>query len=131
MLQVVAAIIEQQGRYLITQRRATAVLPLLWEFPGGRVEPGETDAEALKREVRYRLNVGVEPGELLSFTSHEYREYVLDLYLYACRLLDSCVTPQCVNDARWVPYAEFEQYVFTPADEASITKLLSEPPHVP
>ena len=50
-IRVVSAVIERGGRYLITQRRATAVLPLLWEFPGGRVEPAETDAAALEREV--------------------------------------------------------------------------------
>ena len=54
-IRVVAAVVELEGRYLITQRRSTAVLPLLWEFPGGRVEDGETDAHALKREVRHRL----------------------------------------------------------------------------
>jgi len=53
-IRVVAAVIEREGRYLITQRRPTAVLPLLWEFPGGRVEESETDAAALKREVRQR-----------------------------------------------------------------------------
>ena len=54
-IRVVAAVIERDGRYLITQRRPTAVLPLLWEFPGGRVEAGETDTHALKREVLHRL----------------------------------------------------------------------------
>ena len=54
-IRVVAAVIENGGRYLITQRRPTAVLPLLWEFPGGRVEAGETDQDALQREVRHRL----------------------------------------------------------------------------
>ena len=57
-IRVVAAVIEREGRYLITQRRPTAVLPLLWEFPGGRVEDSETDAAALKREVRHRLVQG-------------------------------------------------------------------------
>ena len=61
-IRVVAGVIERGGRYLITQRRATAVLPLLWEFPGGRVEPGETDAQALRREVLHRLGVDVTPG---------------------------------------------------------------------
>ena len=56
-IRVVAAVIERGGHYLITQRRATAVLPLSWEFPGGRVEDGETDHDALRREVRHRIGV--------------------------------------------------------------------------
>jgi len=125
-IRVVAAIIERDGQYLITQRRASAVLPLLWEFPGGRVEEGENDQAALKREVMYRLDVRVEPGDLLSSTAHEYQEYFLDLHLYACRLLDEDVRPRMVNDVRWVKYKNFDEYIFTPADEASINKLLSE-----
>ena len=61
-IRVVAAVIERDGQYLITQRRATAVLPLLWEFPGGRVETGETDKIALKRELGHRLGVTIELG---------------------------------------------------------------------
>ena len=64
-IRVVAAVIEQDGRYLITQRRPTALLPLLWEFPGGKVEDSETDAEALKREVFHRLGVEVGEGNLV------------------------------------------------------------------
>src|SRR5882762_9998296 len=85
-IRVVAAVIANEGRYLITQRRPTAVLPLLWEFPGGRVEPNEDDSDALKREVRHRLSVAIEVGELISFVSHPYEHYVVDLYLYECRV---------------------------------------------
>lgn len=123
-IRVVAAVIEKDGAYLITQRRATAVLPLKWEFPGGKVEAGESDADALKREVRHRLGVGVTPGRLMSFVSHPYEHYTVDLFLYECTLDSQNVKPQNVNDARWVPSNEFEQYEFTPADEASMSKLL-------
>lgn len=123
-IRVVAAVIERGGRYLITQRRATAVLPLLWEFPGGRVETGETDATALKREVKHRLGVDVTPGELISFVTHPYEKYSVDLHLYECEL--SSGEPEAVNvaDFRWVPSSEFESYDFTPADELSMSKLL-------
>ncbi len=123
-IRVVAAVIEQGGRYLITQRRPTAVLPLLWEFPGGRVEPGETDRDALCREVRYRVGVEVKPLQLISFVSHPYERYVVDLYLYECVLLDGVPTERSVNAFRWVTSREFDQYPFTPADELSMTKLL-------
>jgi 8-oxo-dGTP diphosphatase len=123
-IRVVAAVIENEGRYLITQRRPTAVLPLLWEFPGGRVEPGETDSAALKREVKHRLNVDIEVGQLISFVSHPYEKYVVDLYLYECRLTTTDPLVQNVNAIKWVSSAEFDQYPFTPADEASMNKLL-------
>jgi 8-oxo-dGTP diphosphatase len=123
-IRVVAAVIEREGRYLITQRRPTAVLPLLWEFPGGRVEGTETDAAALKREVRHRLGVEIEVGQLISFVSHPYERYVVDLYLYECRIQSGTLEPLAVSAFKWVTSAEFDQYPFTPADEASMNKLL-------
>jgi 8-oxo-dGTP diphosphatase len=123
-IRVVAAVVEHEGRYLITQRRATAVLPLLWEFPGGRVEDNETDANALKREVRHRLGVEVEVGKLISFVSHPYEHYVVDLFLYECRLAVGSLEARNVSAYKWVTSAEFDRYPFTPADEASMNKLL-------
>src|SRR5580704_15188287 len=114
-IRVVAAVLENRGRYLITQRRATAVLPLMWEFPGGRVEDNETDANALKREVRHRLGVEVEVGKLISFVSHPYEHYVVDLFLYECRLAVVSLEARNVNAYKWVTSAEFDRYPFTPA----------------
>ncbi len=124
-IRVVAAVIETEGKYLITQRRPTAVLPLLWEFPGGRVEEGETDEAALRREIVERLDAEVEVGELISYVRHSYEAYTVDLHLYQCRLL-SKVRPRGVNAHQWVASSEFERYSFTPADEASMSKLLGE-----
>jgi len=123
-IRVVAAVIEHGGRYLITQRRATAVLPLLWEFPGGRVEEGESDAAALKREVMHRIGVDVRAGKLISFVSHRYEHYVVELYLYEGCLLDGQPSAVNVSKFSWVASEEFESYQFTPADEASMTQLL-------
>ena len=125
-IRVVAAVIERGGHYLITQRRATAVLPLSWEFPGGRVEDGETDRDALRREVRHRIGVDIAPGKLMSFVSHPYERYVVDLYLYECQLLQGEPSSINVNDFRWVESSEFDRYPFTPADEASMSQLLGE-----
>jgi 8-oxo-dGTP diphosphatase len=125
-IRVVAAIIERGGRYLVTQRRPSAVLPLLWEFPGGRVEDGESDREALRREVLHRIGLGVEPGKLVSFVSHPYDRYTVDLYLYECELLAGEPERINVNDFRWATSSEFDQLNFTPADEASMSKLLGE-----
>lgn len=125
-IRVVAAVLERDGSYLITQRRATAVLPLMWEFPGGRVEAGETDQQALKREMLHRLGVEIEVGKLISFVSHPYEHYVVDLFLYECALVreGDLFEPRAVNAYKWVPSSEFDQYPFTPADEASMNKLL-------
>jgi 8-oxo-dGTP diphosphatase len=123
-IRVVAAVIANEGRYLITQRRPAAVLPLKWEFPGGRVEAGESDAEALKREVFHRLSVQIEVAELISFVSHPYEHYVVDLHLYECRVVSGELRAVNVQDFRWVKSDEFDQYPFTPADEASMNKLL-------
>ena len=126
-IRVVAAVVENNGRYLITQRRPTAVLPLMWEFPGGRVEEGETDTAALQREVRHRLGVDISVGQLISFVSHPYERYVVDLYLYECRLTRGEPSPRNVHSFRWATSAEFDQYPFTPADEASMNQLLGLP----
>ncbi len=123
-IRVVAAVLERDGRYLITQRRPTAVLPLMWEFPGGKVELGESDAQALKREVLHRLGADIECGKLISFVSHPYEHYVVDLFLYECRIVEGELEPLAVNAYKWVASAEFDQYPFTPADEASMNKLL-------
>jgi 8-oxo-dGTP diphosphatase len=124
-IRVVAAVLEDDGKYLITQRRATAVLPLMWEFPGGRVEAGETDQQALKREMLHRLGVEIDVGKLISFVSHPYEHYVVDLFLYECKLGGPApLEARAVAAYKWVASSEFDQYPFTPADEASMNKLL-------
>lgn len=123
-VRVVCAVIERAGRYLITQRRPTAVLPLMWEFPGGRVEKEEDDTTALEREVQHRLGVDISVNQLMSYITHPYDRYVVDLYLYDCSIIEGTPRPAHVHDFKWVTSAEFERYDFTPADEASMTKLL-------
>ena len=125
-IRVVAALVEHGGRYLITQRRDTAVLPLLWDFPGGRVEEGESDEAALAREVHVRLGAHVEVGQLISFVNHPYERYAVDLYLYECTLLSEELHCRAVKSYAWVTSKEMESYPFTPVDEASMTKLLGE-----
>jgi 8-oxo-dGTP diphosphatase len=123
-IRVVAALIARDDRYLITQRRPTAVLPLMWEFPGGRVEPGETDQHALAREIRHRLDVEVAVGKLISYVQHPYEKYRIDLHLYECSLVRGEPREANVQAFRWVRSDEFDHYSFTPADEASMAILL-------
>lgn len=124
MVRVVAAVIARDGKYLITQRRPAAVLPLLWEFPGGKVEVGESDTAALQREVRHRLGVEVAPGSMISFVSHPYERYTIDLYLYECEITAGEPRELNVEAFRWVTSSDFDQYPFTAADEASMNALL-------
>jgi 8-oxo-dGTP diphosphatase len=123
-IRVVAAVIQENGRYLVTQRRPVAVLPLLWEFPGGKVEEGESDLDALKREVFHRVGVEIKAGAQISSVNHRYEHYTVELHLYECRVLRG--EPQAVNvhQFRWVESEDFDQLPFTPADEASMSKLL-------
>jgi len=123
-IRVVAAVIERDGLYLVTQRRPSAVLPLLWEFPGGKVEASESDAEALSREIFHRVGVDVKPGALISTVSHAYEHYTVDLHLYECRLTQGEPKAINVHQFRWVSSDDFDELPFTPADEASMTMLL-------
>ncbi|MBN1655164.1 MAG: (deoxy)nucleoside triphosphate pyrophosphohydrolase [Deltaproteobacteria bacterium] len=123
-IRVVAAVIEKDGRYLITQRRSSAVLPEMWEFPGGKVEEGEADTDALSREIRERLGGEVKVGEMISFVSHPYEHYTVDLYLYECALLTEELEKRAVKDFRWITSKQFDDFCFTPADEASMNMLL-------
>ncbi|HEX4633769.1 MAG TPA: NUDIX domain-containing protein, partial [Gemmatimonadales bacterium] len=82
-IRVVGAMIEKEGsRYLITQRRPNASLPLLWEFPGGRVEEGEGDAQALQRELKEEMNVDVVVGEQAMHVHHSYPSYDIDFRVF-------------------------------------------------
>jgi 8-oxo-dGTP diphosphatase len=126
VVRVVAAVIERDGRYLLTQRQESAVLPLLWEFPGGKVESGETDIAALVREVRGRIGLEVTVFEQVGEHVHEYEAYEVHISLYACSLPAGAIpTAVGVQQVRWVRSDEFESYEFPPADQRSMAKLLS------
>ena len=109
-IRVVAAMIEQDGRYLITQRRPTARLPLLWEFPGGRVEENETDEAALARELLEEMEIAVDVGDRVMHVQHSYPSYDLDFRVYRCRILRGQIVHKRVHDHRWVTSTEMKQY---------------------
>jgi 8-oxo-dGTP diphosphatase len=116
--------IEQDGHYLITQRPPTASLPLLWEFPGGRVEPGETDPAALARELREEMGIEVAVGDRCVHVEHSYEGYDIDFCVYRCRLLAGPIRNLRVHAHRWVRPEQLDQYEFPAADEKTIAKLL-------
>lgn len=123
-IRVVAAVIEEDGKYLITQRRPEAVLPLLWEFPGGRVEQGEPDEQALRREMGERLDVDIQVGDELATSVHEYSGYTVTLVVYRGTLLSRDLRPKHINAFHWIASDEFDRYDFPPADQATMDKLL-------
>jgi 8-oxo-dGTP diphosphatase len=122
---VVSAEIVRNGRWLLTQRSASAVMPLLWEFPGGRVRDGETEEEALVRSVRARVGVVVRPVERLLEVKHAYHDYVVHLAVWACELgeQEPFASPTVAAIA-WATPEEFGDYVFPDADLKTIEQLL-------
>ena len=123
-VRVAAAVIERGGKYLITQRREGAVLPLLWEFPGGKVELGESDDAALRRELKERLDADIEVGKKLGETHHAYEGYWVVMAMYEAKLLGEHVEVRGVRDFRWVSSADLDQYEFPPADQNTMERLL-------
>jgi 8-oxo-dGTP diphosphatase len=126
-VRVVAALIERSdGRVLITQRRPQAFMPLKWEFPGGKVEPFETDHDALKRELHEELGIEVLVGEHFMSLLHEYPDFEIDFNVYRCTLCSGSLQTLGVLDFRWVPVSQLESFEFPPADLPTVKLLLGQ-----
>ena len=125
MTEVVAALIQKDGRFLICQRPAHKARGLLWEFVGGKVEPGESKAQALIRECREELGVTVTVQDAFMEVTHEYPDLIVHLTLFYASIAEG--EPQKLehNDLRWITPREIPQYPFCPADE-SILKAITE-----
>ena len=123
-IRVVGAMIERDGKYLITQRPPHATLALLWEFPGGRVEPGESDQEALARELQEEMGIAVAVGPRVIHVEHAYESYDIDFCVYRCEHQGGAIQHIRVHDHRWVRPDELDNYEFPAADEKTIGKLL-------
>ena len=119
---VVAAVIEEHDQFLVTRRQAGVHLAGLWEFPGGKIDPDETHAAALAREIREELDTDVEVGELIFHVTHDYPEQTISLFFYRCRLTGS-PRPLLGQEMRWVPRAGLATLGFPPADEELIRRL--------
>lgn len=122
VVEVVAAVIEDDDRFLLTRRQAGVHLAGLWEFPGGKLDPGETGRGALARELREELDVDVEVGERMFQTRHAYADRTVELSFYRCSL-KSAPQPLLGQEMRWVPRAELALLGFPPADTELIAML--------
>lgn len=121
--QVVAALIWRGGKFLICQRPAHKVRGLLWEFVGGKVEPGETKQQALVRECREELGIETAVGDVFMEVTHTYPDLTVHLTLFHVSIVQG--EPQRLEheDMRWILPEDIPQYVFCPADEAILQKL--------
>jgi 8-oxo-dGTP diphosphatase len=119
-----------EGRVLITQRRADQALPLQWEFPGGKVEPGEAPIDALVRELTEEIGVTVEVGRIWEVLFHAYPAFDLVMLVYACRIVAGEPRAVEVADVVWVPVAELSAWDILPADRPLVDRLVSEGPPV-
>ncbi len=124
MTEVVAALIWRQNKFLICQRPAYKARGLLWEFVGGKVEPGETKEQALVRECREELDVAVEPREIFLELTHTYPDLTVHLTLFQTRLLGGEPRRLEHADLRWITPEEIPQYPFCPADQVILERLL-------
>jgi 8-oxo-dGTP diphosphatase len=123
---VVAALCrDHAGRILLTQRRADQPMPLLWEFPGGKVEPGEAPVDALAREIREELGCEARVGRIDDVVFHAYADFDLYMLVYACTLAGT-PRPVEVADLRWVAPAELTRFDVLPADVALVERLAAE-----
>lgn len=126
MTEVVAALIWNGEKFMACQRPAHKARGLLWEFVGGKVEAGETKAQALVRECREELGVSVAVGDVFMEVVHEYPDLTVHLTLFHAKILAG--EPQRLehNDIRWITTKEIDEYPFCPADVEILKKLKEE-----
>ncbi len=126
VLVVACALIDADGRVLIAQRPEGKTLAGLWEFPGGKLEPGETPEESLIRELHEELGITVKPACLapLTFASHTYETFHLLMPLYVCRRWEGIPTAREGQTLKWVAPARLRDYPMPPADEPLIPFLI-------
>jgi mutator protein MutT len=123
IVEVVAAVIRRDGKILITQRPDDVHLAKLWEFPGGKVEAGESLRAALQREIREELGVAISVADEFYTVEHDYPEKLVRLHFFNCVIEDGEPLALGVADLRWVQPAELAQFEFPPADAELIDRL--------
>jgi len=123
VLEVVAGLIRSGDHFLACQRPPEKARALLWEFPGGKVEPGESGPQALIRECREELGVTLCVGDAFMDVTHEYPELTVHLTLYESTIEQGEVQRLEHNDVRWITVEEIDDYAFCPADQVFCAEL--------
>ncbi len=123
MTEVVAALIWEGEKFMICQRPARKARGLLWEFVGGKVEPGETKEQALIRECREELVVTLSVGDVFMDVIHEYPDITVHLTLFNATIADGIPQKLEHNDIQWITSGEISNYEFCPADEEMLKKI--------
>jgi len=121
---VVAAVIENTDRFLVTRRQPGVHLAGMWEFPGGKIDPGETHEQALRRELMEELGVEAVVGEHAHQTLHAYPDRTIELHFYKCDIKGT-PRPTLGQEIRWVPRDRLRSLGFPPADTELIDMLTS------
>ncbi len=123
MVEVVAALIWDKEKFMICQRPANKARALLWEFVGGKVEPGETKEQALIRECQEELNILLSVGDVFMDVVHEYPDLTVHLTLFNATILEGIPQKLEHNDIRWITPSEISNYEFCPADEEILKEI--------
>ena len=123
-IEVVAAIICDGDKVFATQR-GYGEFEGMWEFPGGKIEPGESHHEALKREIREELDVDIHVGERLCSVEYDYLTFHLTMHCYLCSLASGCLTLREHKEARWLAHNELNSVQWLPADVSVVDSLQS------
>lgn len=126
MIQVTAAIICQNNKYLICKRKPSDSCPNLWEFPGGKLEEGETLVECLSREIKEELNLVVKIKGIFAETYYEYPEKKISFTFYIAEIISGKMVLRVHKSAKWVSPEELKQYKFCPADIEIVERLINE-----
>lgn len=122
-LAVCAAVIEEQGKTLLTERPADKQQGGFWEFPGGKIDPGESPHQALKRELREELAIEIEVGPVLETVYHHYAWGSVLIIAYLCHHRSGEIRHLEVADHAWVEPEQFSEYLILPADQPILDKL--------
>ena len=123
MTEVVAALIRDTDRVLICQRPAHKARGMLWEFVGGKVEPGESREEALIRECREELAITISVGDIFTEVTHTYPDLTIHLTVFNAEITAGVPRKLEHNDLRWITADELDRYAFCPADQPIVEKL--------
>ncbi len=123
---VVGALIRKDDQFFICQRSSEMTLPLMWEFPGGKIEEGESEEVALVREIKEELFCDIQVNKHIDTSYYEYDSFTINLSVYECELI-SDVMPKIDehSDSAWIKNDEFDDYIFAPADIPAI-KVIKE-----